>query len=163
VNINAGCGAMHPEFAGRLVREHGADLGVSFDGDADRVLALCALALKSEGKLAGDMMACTVMSNLGLHEAMRQAGIGVVTTAVSDRHVIEALRKERLLLRRREFRPPHLRRLRHDGRRHPQRPAGPAFHEEAGRDSWPNSRPACANTRRPWSTSRSPRASRSPS
>jgi phosphoglucosamine mutase len=108
VNINAGCGAMHPEFAGRLVREHGADLGVSFDGDADRViftdasgatvsgdrvLALCALALKSEGKLAGDMMACTVMSNLGLHEAMRQAGIGVVTTAVSDRHVIEALRK----------------------------------------------------------------------
>jgi len=108
VNINAGCGAMHPEFAGRLVREHGADLGVSLDGDADRViftdasgatvsgdrvLALCALALKSEGKLAGDMMACTVMSNLGLHEAMRQAGIGVVTTAVSDRHVIEALRK----------------------------------------------------------------------
>ena len=108
VNINAGCGAMHPEFAGKLVREHGADLGISLDGDADRViftdatgatvsgdrvLALCALALKSEGKLNGDKMACTVMSNLGLHETMRQAGIGVVTTAVSDRHVIEALRK----------------------------------------------------------------------
>lgn len=108
VNINAGCGAMHPEFAGRLVREHGADVGVSLDGDADRViftdasgavvsgdrvLALCALALKAEGKLRGDAMACTVMSNLGLHEAMRNAGIGVVTTSVGDRHVIEALRK----------------------------------------------------------------------
>jgi phosphoglucosamine mutase len=51
------------------------------------------LALKEEGKLSGNTMVCTVMSNLGLHEAMRKAGVGVVTTAVSDRHVIEALRK----------------------------------------------------------------------
>jgi phosphoglucosamine mutase len=51
------------------------------------------LALKEEGKLAGNSMVCTVMSNLGLHEAMRKADIGVITTAVSDRHVIEALRK----------------------------------------------------------------------
>ncbi|MEY5006267.1 MAG: phosphoglucosamine mutase [Verrucomicrobiota bacterium] len=108
ININAGVGALHPEFAGKAVKEQGADVGISLDGDADRVifsdasgasvsgdriLALSALALKEEGKLSGNTMVCTVMSNLGLHEAMRKAGIGVVTTAVSDRHVIEALRK----------------------------------------------------------------------
>lgn len=108
VNINAGVGALYPEFAGKVVKEQGADIGISLDGDADRVifsdahgvsisgdriLALCALALKQEGKLAGNTMVCTVMSNLGLHEAMRKASIEVVTTAVSDRHVIEALRK----------------------------------------------------------------------
>ncbi|MEI6460570.1 MAG: phosphoglucosamine mutase [Verrucomicrobiota bacterium] len=111
MNINAGCGALHPEAAGVLVREHGADVGISLDGDADRVifsdatgtavsgdriLALCALALHQEGRLRGDKMVCTVMSNLGLHEAMRDAGIGVVTTPVSDRYVIEALRKDGL-------------------------------------------------------------------
>lgn len=108
ININAGVGALYPEFAGKVVKEQGADVGISLDGDADRVifsdatgatvsgdriLALCALAMKEEGKLSGNTMVCTVMSNLGLHEAMRKAGIGVVTTAVSDRHVIEALRK----------------------------------------------------------------------
>ena len=107
-NINAGVGALYPENAGRIAKEQGADAGISLDGDADRVifsdsngatvsgdriLALCALALKEEGKLAGDTMVCTSMSNLGLHEAMRKAGIDVVTTAVGDRHVIEALRK----------------------------------------------------------------------
>ncbi len=106
-NINDGCGALHPENAGRAVRETGADLGVSLDGDADRViftdasgatvsgdriLALCALALADEGRLRNRTMACTVMSNLGLHEAMRRAGVSVVTTPVSDRNVIEALR-----------------------------------------------------------------------
>ena len=108
LNINAGVGALYPEFAGKIVKEQGADVGISLDGDADRVifsdasgasisgdriLALCALALKEEGKLSGSAMVCTVMSNLGLHEAMRKANIGVVTTSVSDRHVIEALRK----------------------------------------------------------------------
>ena len=108
ININAGFGALHPEAAGKVVREQGADIGISLDGDADRViftdatgatvsgdriLALCAIALKEEGKLKGNTMVCTVMSNLGLHEAMRAAGIKVITTAVSDRHVIEALRQ----------------------------------------------------------------------
>ena len=109
ININDGCGALHPETAGNLVRDHGADLGISFDGDADRViftdacgnpvtgdrvLALSALALKRQGQLRGDAMACTVMSNLGLHEAMKDAGIRVITTPVGDRSVIEALRRE---------------------------------------------------------------------
>jgi phosphoglucosamine mutase len=107
LNINAGVGALHPEHAAQAVREQGADLGISFDGDADRViftdetgatvsgdrvLTLCALAMQTEGTLRGSTMACTVMSNLGLHEAMRQAGVQVLTTAVGDRHVIEALR-----------------------------------------------------------------------
>jgi len=109
VNINDGCGALHPETAGALVREHQADLGVSFDGDADRViftdatgtpisgdriLALCAIALKQQGQLKGDTMAATVMSNLGLHEAMKREGIHVITTGVGDRQVIEALREK---------------------------------------------------------------------
>jgi phosphoglucosamine mutase len=109
ININDRCGALFPEVAGELVRRHGADLGISFDGDADRVifsdacgnpvsgdriLALCAIALKRQGQLRGDAMACTVMSNLGLHEAMNRAGIRVITTPVGDRHVIEALRRE---------------------------------------------------------------------
>lgn len=108
-NINDHCGALHPETAGELVRRHGADLGISFDGDADRVvfcdacgnpvagdriLALCALALQREGRLRDDAMACTIMSNLGLHEAMRHAAIRVITTPVGDRHVIDALRRE---------------------------------------------------------------------
>lgn len=108
LNINAGCGALHPEHAGELVRQHRADLGISFDGDADRViftdsggnavsgdriLALCALSLQQQGRLRGDAVAVTVMSNLGLHEAMRRHGIRVITTGVGDRHVIEALRE----------------------------------------------------------------------
>lgn len=107
ININDECGALHPEHAGQLVRAHGADLGISFDGDADRViftdatgtpisgdriLGLSALALKEQGKLRGNTIAVTVMSNLGLHDAMRQHGIKVLTTPVGDRHVIESLR-----------------------------------------------------------------------
>ncbi len=106
-NINAGCGALHPEHAALLVREHRADLGISLDGDADRVmfcdesghpvsgdrvLALLALGLHRQGLLNGAVMACTVMSNLGLHEAMKREGIEVITTGVGDRKVLEALR-----------------------------------------------------------------------
>ena len=108
LNINAGFGALHPETAGALVREHNADIGVSFDGDADRViftdasglvisgdrvLALCALGLKERGLLRNDTLVATVMSNLGLIEAMRENGIAVETTPVGDRSVIECIRK----------------------------------------------------------------------
>jgi len=108
LNINDNCGALHPETAGELVRKHNADLGVSFDGDADRViltdasgevvsgdrvLALCALGLKAQGKLKNDTLVATVMSNLGLIEAMKKHGIKVETTAVGDRNVIECIRK----------------------------------------------------------------------
>ncbi|WP_338285078.1 phosphoglucosamine mutase [Luteolibacter sp. LG18] len=107
-NINDGCGALFPENAGELVRRFNADLGISFDGDADRViftdsngqvvsgdriLALCAIAMKEQGRLKNDTLVCTTMSNLGLHESMRKHGIKVETTGVGDRNVIEAMRK----------------------------------------------------------------------
>lgn len=108
LNINHECGALHPEAAGALVRQHKADLGISFDGDADRViftdaegqvvsgdriLALCAIGMKEQGKLKHDTLVATIMSNLGMIEAMQQHGINVVTTAVGDRNVIECIRK----------------------------------------------------------------------
>jgi phosphoglucosamine mutase len=108
LNINEGCGALHPEAAGELVRKHNADIGISFDGDADRViftdangqvvsgdriLGLCAIGLKEQGKLKHDTLVVTVMSNLGLIEAMKKQGIRVETTAVGDRSVIECMRK----------------------------------------------------------------------
>ena len=108
LNINCGCGALYPEAAGELVRKHGADLGISFDGDADRVifteatgqvvsgdriLGLCAIGLKEQGRLKHDTLVATVMSNLGLIEAMNQHGIKVEITAVGDRSVIECMRK----------------------------------------------------------------------
>ena len=108
VNINRLCGAMHPEAMGQAVRESGASIGVAFDGDADRVifcdhlgkpvsgdriLYLCALALHEESKLFGDTLVTTVMSNLGLHASLKENGIGVATTPVGDRHVIERMRE----------------------------------------------------------------------
>lgn len=108
LNINADCGALHPEAVGELVRRHHADLGISFDGDADRViftdasgcvvsgdrvLALCAIGLKEQGRLRKDTLVATIMSNLGLTEAMRLHGIKVVATGVGDRHVIECIRQ----------------------------------------------------------------------
>ena len=107
LNINSGCGALHPEAAGELVRRHNADLGVSFDGDADRViftdasgnivsgdriLALSAIGLKQQGRLRHDTLVATVMSNLGLKEALQQHGIKLAITGVGDRSVIECIR-----------------------------------------------------------------------
>ncbi len=89
------------------VLEHGADLGLAHDGDADRCLAVdasgrlidgdaimvvLALAMQEAGELASDTLVATVMSNLGLHLAMRAAGIEVRTTGVGDRYVLEELR-----------------------------------------------------------------------
>ena len=108
LNINANCGAMHPEVVAKLVMEHGADIGIALDGDADRVifadangaiidgdriLAACAIAFKDRGLLANDTVVVTSMSNLGLLEAMRKRGIKVEVTDVGDRYVIDAMRK----------------------------------------------------------------------
>jgi phosphoglucosamine mutase len=113
VNINLGVGSTHPALLATAVTEAGADLGIAHDGDADRclavdasgelvdgdqILALCAIALRDAGGLAADTVVATVMSNLGFHHAMRDAGIGVVTTAVGDRYVLEALRAKDLSL-----------------------------------------------------------------
>ncbi len=107
LNINAGCGALHPENMGRLVREHHADVGIALDGDADRVIfcdaegnevngdriiGMIALAYQKEKKLVSDTVVVTSMSNLGLMRAMKQAGIKVEVTDVGDRYVIERMR-----------------------------------------------------------------------
>lgn len=108
-NINESCGALYAERAGKLVRESGADLGVSLDGDADRVIftdaqgnvlsgdrvmAMCAISLKHAGKLRGDAMVATVMSNLGMDEALRAEGISVFRADVGDRMVLEMMREK---------------------------------------------------------------------
>jgi len=105
-NINAACGSTDPRALSRAVVDSGADVGIAFDGDADRmvavdhlgasvdgdqVIALCATDLARRGQLAGDTVVVTVMSNLGFHQAMAREGIEVVTTPVGDRHVLEAL------------------------------------------------------------------------
>lgn len=107
LNINDGCGSTHLDSLRAAVLDHGADLGLAHDGDADRCLAVdaagtmvdgdaimvvLALAMREAGELAQDTLVATVMSNLGLHLAMRAAGITVHTTDVGDRYVLEQLR-----------------------------------------------------------------------
>jgi phosphoglucosamine mutase len=107
LNINDGCGSTHMGTLQQAVVTHGADLGLAHDGDADRCLAvdgdgqivdgdaimvILALALREAGELASNTLVATVMSNLGLHLAMRSAGIEVRTTGVGDRYVVEELR-----------------------------------------------------------------------
>ncbi len=113
LNINDRCGSTHLEDLIEAVRRTGADLGIAHDGDADRalavtadgivadgdaILAICAIALHEDGRLASDTVVATVMSNLGFHHAMRDAGITVVTTPVGDRYLLEALRDRGLSL-----------------------------------------------------------------
>jgi phosphoglucosamine mutase len=107
LNINDGCGSTHLDSVQSAVVAHRADLGLAVDGDADRCLAIdadgqlvdgdaimvvLALAMKQAGELASNTLVTTVMSNLGLHLAMRSAGITVRTTGVGDRYVLEELR-----------------------------------------------------------------------
>jgi phosphoglucosamine mutase len=107
LNINEGCGSTHMETLQQAVVSRGADLGLAHDGDADRCLAvdakggiidgdaimvILALAMREAGELASNTLVTTVMSNLGLHLAMRSAGIEVRTTGVGDRYVLEEMR-----------------------------------------------------------------------
>jgi len=107
LNINEACGSTHLEHLQAAVVAHGAHLGLAHDGDADRCLAVdaegrvvdgdaimmvLALAMQEAGELASNTVVATVMSNLGLHLAMREAGITLRTTAVGDRYVLEELR-----------------------------------------------------------------------
>ena len=107
-NINEGCGSTHVEALARAVVDGGHDVGFALDGDGDRVLAvdrngvvvdgdeliaLAALHLREAGKLPGNGVAVTVMTNYGFHVAMRDAGVEVATTQVGDRYVLEALRE----------------------------------------------------------------------
>jgi phosphoglucosamine mutase len=113
LNINDRCGSTHLDVVRAAVLEHGADLGLAHDGDADRCLAIdaageiidgdaimvvLALAMQESGELAHNTLVATVMSNLGLHLAMRAAGVEVRTTSVGDRYVLEELRSGRFSL-----------------------------------------------------------------
>ncbi len=106
MNINAGCGAVHPELLRKTVLEQGADIGIALDGDADRAIFVCeqgkvvdgdhimaamALDLHRSGQLAKETIVGTVMSNFGLELAMNQAGIRLVRTAVGDRYLLERM------------------------------------------------------------------------
>jgi phosphoglucosamine mutase len=109
LNINDGCGSTHMEDLFAAVAEHGADLGVAHDGDADRflavaedgsfvdgdqILAILANGRKDKKTLVGNTVVATVMSNLGFTIAMRELEIDVVATAVGDRYVLEAMREK---------------------------------------------------------------------
>ncbi len=107
LNINAGCGSTALDALVAAVIEHGADAGIAYDGDADRCLAVdadgqpldgdqiltvLATELKEAGRLTGDAVVVTVMSNQGFYVAMREAGVEVIETPVGDKHVSAAMR-----------------------------------------------------------------------
>ncbi|MFF5436905.1 phosphoglucosamine mutase [Streptomyces achromogenes] len=108
LNINDGCGSTHLDLLKAAVAEHGADLGIAHDGDADRclavdhtgeevdgdqILAVLALALRERSALPSDTVVATVMSNLGFKLAMEREGIRLVQTAVGDRYVLEEMKE----------------------------------------------------------------------
>lgn len=106
MNINAGCGAVHPELLQETVRRHKADLGIALDGDADRAIFVCeqgtvidgdhvmaalGLDLHQHGLLAKSTLVGTVMSNFGLELSMTKAGISLIRTPVGDRYLLERM------------------------------------------------------------------------
>lgn len=108
VNINACCGSTHPEALQKRVIEEQADIGLAFDGDADRLISvdekgrivdgdkmiyICAKMLKDQGKLYDDKVTVTVMSNLGFHKAIEKIGAKADVTQVGDRYVLESMLK----------------------------------------------------------------------
>jgi phosphoglucosamine mutase len=105
-NINLGCGALHPDFVAGEVAARGAELGLTFDGDADRcmlagtrnnvingdaILLMVARDLKARGLLTGDLVVATTMSNMGLEAALKRSGIRMMRAPVGDRYVLEQM------------------------------------------------------------------------
>jgi len=112
-NINAQCGALHPEYVASEVKARGADLGLTFDGDADRcmlagpegnvingdaILLMAARDLKARGMLTGQVVVATAMSNMGLEAALKHSGIRMLRAPVGDRYVLEMMQKENAAL-----------------------------------------------------------------
>jgi phosphoglucosamine mutase len=112
-NINLDCGSTHPERLAALVRDGGHRMGVAFDGDGDRaifvdhegrvvdgdaVMLMCARHMKSQGRLSGDAIVATVMSNIGLEIALRDSGIELVRCPVGDKYVMEEMIKRGISL-----------------------------------------------------------------
>jgi phosphoglucosamine mutase len=112
-NINENCGALHPEVVAREAKALGADLGITFDGDADRalfadaqgrvvngdgVMLVAARDMKAKAELAGDLVVATTMSNMGLEAALRSSGIRMFRAPVGDKYVLEMMRKHQASL-----------------------------------------------------------------
>jgi phosphoglucosamine mutase len=109
MNINDGCGSLYPKKLQELVLEKKADIGIAYDGDADRaifsdelgrevngdqIMTMCAIEMKKQGRLKNNILVTTVMSNMGLDIAMKEAGINVIKTKVGDRYVLEEMVKK---------------------------------------------------------------------
>jgi phosphoglucosamine mutase len=107
-NINAGCGALHPQWVAEEVQKRGAAIGLTFDGDADRcmlagahgnvingdaILLVTARDLKARGLLTGDLVVATTMSNMGLEAALKRSGIRMLRAPVGDRYVLEQMQQ----------------------------------------------------------------------
>ncbi len=112
-NINENCGALHPEVVARETKEVGADLGITFDGDADRalfadahgrvvngdgVMLVAARDMQAKAELAGDLVVATTMSNMGLEAALRSSGIRMFRAPVGDKYVLEMMQKHQASL-----------------------------------------------------------------
>jgi phosphoglucosamine mutase len=112
-NINENCGALHPEVVARETKAMGADLGITFDGDADRalfadaqgrvvngdgVMLVAARDMQAKGELAGDVVVATTMSNMGLEAALRSSGIRMLRAPVGDKYVLEMMQKHQASL-----------------------------------------------------------------
>ena len=112
-NINDACGALHPKTVAAEAVAHKAEMGITLDGDADRcmlagphnnvingdaILLMAARDLASRGKLTGDVVVATTMSNMGLEAALKRSGIRMLRAAVGDRYVLEMMQKERAAL-----------------------------------------------------------------
>ena len=112
-NINDGCGALHPEYVAKEVKERGASIGLTFDGDADRcmlagaqgnvingdaIMLIAARDLKARGMLTGDLVVATTMSNMGLEAALKRSGIRMLRAPVGDRYVLEEMQKHNAAL-----------------------------------------------------------------
>jgi phosphoglucosamine mutase len=112
-NINENCGALHPQWVASQVKDRKADLGVTFDGDADRcmlagprgnvingdtILLLAARDMKARGLLTGDVVVATTMSNMGLEAALKRSGIKMLRAAVGDRYVLEMMQQHEATL-----------------------------------------------------------------
>ncbi len=112
-NINLNCGALHPSFVAAEVKARGADIGLTFDGDADRcmlagsqnnvingdaILLMAARDLKARGLLTGDLVVATTMSNMGLEAALKRSGIRMLRAPVGDRYVLEQMQQHNAAL-----------------------------------------------------------------
>ena len=108
LNINDGVGSTHPESLANFLKEKGADVGLAFDGDGDRLIAIdengeivdgdqimyiCAKYMNEHGRLKHGTVVSTVMSNLGFYKALEAHGIESIPTAVGDRYVVEEMKK----------------------------------------------------------------------